>query len=200
MKTIIFTFIGLLASFWLIIILLTPNYFLLLSAISKPDSAAWYDDRVIEFGLKLIPNKVLMLGFNMKEDTCYATGMLDGINYVNMLVDIRYENFPDTGLIFDKELAKRKAIHFIEQGCDPNDVHPESKLGPIHTAFVAAPKDPEFVLELIDHGANPNLQYPPDMAFDLGGKPAITIVKRLAFDGKPQNRPIYKDLLERLEN
>jgi hypothetical protein len=146
--------------------------------------------------INLVPNRLSLLKVKLTESSCYGSLLTNNVNLITMLTDILYGNFSEDNSDVNKDKTKEFIRHFIDQGCDINEVHPVTKWGPIHTAFLFAPEDPGFVLELIQLGANPKLKFPVKLGSDVSGKPAIEIVKLIVERSKTPDLAVFKELLQ----
>lgn len=150
-----------------------PNDYLLLLSLSHVDADIEYNNEAT-LVMNLMPNSIAKFFVYTFEDECVGTFTPN--SYLTMLVDIYYDNFPSEGMNIDKVQTKEAIMHFIEMGCSLNQVHQSSKWGPIHSAFLFSPKDPEFAKELVVLGADPLLELPPKYKEKFKGDNALSIL------------------------
>lgn len=152
-----------------------PNDYLLVMSLSNIEADA-EENKELEFFINLLPNSVAKWFIYNFEDDCFGDFTGNDISYNTLLVDIYYDKFPTDGMNIDKVQTKEAIIHFVNMGCSLNQVHPHTKWGPIHTAFLFSQKDPEFTKELVVLGADPLLELPTRYKEKFKGDNALSIL------------------------
>ena len=186
----------LLMLYWVAALLAIPNSILLVNSLyvdrEPPKSNT---ERAIYF----IPKNLSLIKVKITEKSCEEDSTGLNINYVTMLTDILFDNFTEDNPPVDKIRVRNMIRHFAEMGCNVNMRHPESKFAPIHTAFVFAFRDVDFVLELVQMGADPYLLFPNSIGTELSGEPALYLLKKIVESGKSPYTPTYQSLIFELE-
>lgn len=178
--------------FWGTLLAVLPTDFLLVNSLyikKEPPS------NKLEVAIALLPKKLALFKVKELDDSCHGSFSADKVSHIVLLTDILYENFSDNNPEVDKELVKALIRSYVGKGCDINDIHPVTEMGPIHTALIFAGREPDFVFELIEMGADLNLKFPANMGHNLAGKPAIAFPKQVVEGGKSPYIHIYEKVL-----
>ena len=149
--------------------------------------------------LNILPKHLAIWKAKATEHDCTADYKGTKVSHVSMLTDVVFNQFAEPGVELDKEKAKELISYFTGRGCSINEIHPGSGFAPIHSAFLAAPDDHEYVFEIIRLGGDMGIRIQKPSS-SVHGKTARELISFIVQKGKTPDIEKYKMLLRELDD
>ncbi|GDY28351.1 hypothetical protein AHAT_42410 [Agarivorans sp. Toyoura001] len=173
-----------------------PNAIWLIHSLSI-DSPSWKGEEKI---VHLIPKKLALLKVTSTESKCFGDLAGQRISYINLLIDIAMNNYPDAEIFpLDRIKAKELVIHFLNLDCSINEYHPATGFTPLLTALVLAHEDPEYVIEIIKLGGDLQKKFKSKQFSMLYGINGIEYLELVVSKGTSPDLEFYKTLLSQIK-
>ncbi|MEE1674286.1 hypothetical protein SNR37_003723 [Agarivorans aestuarii] len=173
-----------------------PNTVWLVHGLSIDSRSGEGEDKIVH----LFPKKIALLKITSTESKCSFDLAGEQISYINLLVDIAMNNYPDAEIFpLDRAKAKELVVHFLNLGCSINEYHPATGFTPLLSALVLAHEDPEYVLEIINLGGDLQKKFKSKQFSAIDGINGIEYLELVVSKGTSPELEFYKTLLSQVK-
>ncbi|MCG7563286.1 hypothetical protein [Pseudoalteromonas sp. McH1-42] len=182
--------------FWSVSLAVLPNYVWLIKGLTKKQPEP---ESPIEYVVALVPRNLAKFKIEHLESDCFF--YIDGqrISYLSILIDIIFDAFRLDSFELDKVASKQLVLRFKEQGCSLNVHHPANGLAPIHSALLSGYLDHDYLIRLIELGADVNLPIKHADFHSHGGRTGLELIRLIVANNRSTHPAYFKRLLLELE-
>lgn len=158
-----------------------------------------YTENIGSKWLNILPKPLAVWKVQYAHSGCFGDYKGARISHVSLLTDIVFNQFSDPSVKLNRVKAKELIEHLVDRGCGINEIHPGSGFAPIHSAFLGAPDDYNYVFEIMRLGGDAGIRIQKPES-SVNGKTARELVDHIIEVGSSKDIEHYQRLVQQLDD